>query len=520
MTSAPRNPAVAGCGEIAQRPAPGETPRSAVDLMVEAARRAGADADPGGRLLSRVEIVASVMSISLRHPDPGRLVAERLGLSGVRTLQSRIGGNIPQLLLNDLGAEIAAGRLDVALIVGGETIYSRKRTPAEAAADIDAPLPAGPGGAGVSPAEPEPAPLVGDDRPGWSDDEAVHQAATPTQVYPLFESALRAAAERGLDDHRRLVAELWSALAAVGSAAARPAAWSAKAWSPEEIGTPGPDNRWVVYPYTKLQCANIYTDQAGALLVCSPDAARAAGVADDRLVYLHAGADGADTQFYTGRRSLAESPGLRAVTGDVLAGAGVGVDDIARFDLYSCFPSAVEMAMRELGLAGPAGGDDRPLTTTGGLSFFGGPGNNYVTHSVGAMVDACRADPGSLGLVTGIGYFLTKHSAGVYSARPPERGYVRVDPAATKATIDRVPARTPAGPYAGPATVETTAVQYGRDGDPVLGLLAALTPDGRRALANCTDPSAMRSMVSEEWAGRAVELATDGTVNRLRLSSS
>ena len=506
MTSASRNPAVAGCGEIAQRTSPGETPLGTLDLMVEAARRAGADADPRRRLLARAEVVASVMSISLRHPDPGGLVAERLGLSGVRTLQSRIGGNLPQRLLNDLGAEIAAGRLDVALVVGGETVYSRKRTPADMAAEVDAPVPA---------SQTEPAPLVGDDRPGSSADELAHQAAIPTQVYPLFESALRAAAGLGIEEHRRRVAELWAGFAAVASSAARPAAWSAKAWSAEEIGTPGPENRWVVHPYTKLMCANIYTDQAAALLLCSPGAARAAGVPDDRLVHLHAGADGADTQFFTERRSLAESPGLRAVTGDVLAAAGVGVDDIARFDLYSCFPSAVQMAMRELGLAGPAGGDHRPLTVTGGLSFFGGPGNNYVTHSVGAMVDACRADPGSLGLVTGVGYYLTKHSAGVWSTRPPERGYVRVDPAATTAAIDTVPARVPAGPYSGPVTVEATAVQYGRDGEPVLGLLAGLTPDGRRALANCTDPSALASMVSEEWAGRAVQLSTDGTVNVL-----
>jgi acetyl-CoA C-acetyltransferase len=283
----------------------------------------------------------------------------------------------------------------------------------------------------------------------------------------------------------------------------------------EEIGTPSPANRLVSLPYTKLLNANIRTDQAAALLLCSPEAARAAGVAADRLVYLHAGADGADTQFFTQRASLAESPALRAVTGDVLAGAGIGVDDIARFDLYSCFPSAVQMAMRELGLAGPAGGDDRPLTVTGGLSFFGGPGNNYVTHSVGAMVDACRADPGSLGLVTGVGYYLTKHSAGLWSTRPPERGFVRVDPEATKARIAAVPGRSAAGAYAGPATVEATAVQYGRDGDPVLGLLAVLTPDGRRALANSTDPAALASMVGEEWAGRPVELTTDGTVNRL-----
>ena len=173
------------------------------------------------------------------------------------------------------------------------------------------------------------------------------------------------------------------------------------------------------------------------------------------------------------------------------------------------------MAMKELGLGGPAGGDDRPLTVTGGLSFFGGPGNNYVTHSVAAMVDACRADPGSLGMVTGIGYFLTKHSAGVYSTRPPAAGYVRVDPAAIQAVIDVSPARLPAGAYAGPATVETTAVQYGREGEPVLGVLSTLTPDGRRALANTIGPSALVSMTTEEWASRPVELTTDGTVNRL-----
>jgi acetyl-CoA C-acetyltransferase len=500
MTSAARTPAVAGYGEIVQHDIAGPELLSALDLAVEAARRAGADA--GGRLLERVELVAAVMSISLRHPDPGRLVADRLGLTGARTLQSRIGGNLPQYLLNDLGAEVAAGRLDVALIVGTESVYSRRKAPAEAIRELDKPLPAG-----------EPAPWFGDERPGWSDDEAAHQAALPNVIYPLFEAALRAEAGRDLEEHRRLVSELWARFAAVSGT--RAAAWSQKSWSAEEIRTPGPANRMVTYPYTKLMNANIFTDQAAAVLLCSPAAARAAGVPDGRLVYLHAGADGADTQFFTERWSLAESPGLRATARGALAGAGIGVDDIARFDLYSCFPSAVQVAMKELGLAGPAGGDDRPLTQTGGLSFFGGPGNNYVTHSVAAMVDACRADPGSMGLVTGIGYYLTKHSAGVYSTRPPDKGYVRVDPAATKSEIDVRPKRAPAGTYAGPATVEAAVVQYSREGDPAIGVLTTLTPDGRRALANCTDRSVLTSMVSEEWAGRQVELTSGGTVNLL-----
>jgi len=491
---------VAGCGEVTQHAVAGPELLGVVDLAAEAARRAGDDA--GGRLLERVEVVASVMSFALRHPDPGRLVADRLGLSRVRTLQSQVGGNMPQYLLNELGAEIAAGRLDVALIVGVENLHSRKKGEGVAFDPDSAPVR-------------EPAPLVGDARPGWSADELAHQAAAPRVVYPLFESALRAAGGRGLEEHRRRVSELWAHFAAVS--ATRPAAWSQKAWSAEEIGTPAPDNRMVVYPYTKRMCANMFTDQAGAVLLCSPEAARAAGVSEDRFVYLHAGADGVDRQFITERWSLAESPGLRATAGGALAGAGVGVDDIARFDLYSCFPSAVQTAMKELGLAGPAGGDDRPLTVTGGLSFFGGPGNNYVTHSVAAMVDACRADPGSRGMVTGVGWFLTKHSAGVYSTRPPEQGYVRVDPAATQTEIDAGPRRNPAGSHAGPATVEATVVQYNREGDPALAVLTTLTPDGRRALVNSTDPSVLKSMVTEEWAGRPVELRTDGTVNRLAL---
>jgi acetyl-CoA C-acetyltransferase len=118
-------------------------------------------------------------------------------------------------------------------------------------------------------------------------------------------------------------------------------------------------------------------------------------------------------------------------------------------------------------------------------------------------------------MVTGVGWFLTKHSAGLYSTRPPAGGFVRVDPAETQKAVDAHPRRSPAGAYAGPATVEATAVQYDRDGNPSLGVVTALTPDGGRALANTGDPAVLASMTTEEWAGRAIELVTDGSVNQL-----
>ncbi|MGH9038125.1 MAG: acetyl-CoA acetyltransferase [Acidimicrobiia bacterium] len=498
------HPVVVGVGEISQRP--GSDPvLDPLDLMAEAAWRAEADASAKRALLRAVEVVAVANILSWRHPDPGAALAGHLGLPDVRrTLLSTVSGTSPQFLLNELAAEIAEGRLSVALVTGCEAMYSRRRSGAVSSRWAELPWEdAGPV-----------ATIVGDGTPGSGPFEVAHQAAIPTQVYPLFETALRAAAGRSVEEHQQRVAGLWAEFSEV--AAARPEAWTRQTFAPGQI-LDGPDNRVVTFPYTKRMCANMSVDQAAAVILCSSEAARAAGVPEEAMVHLHAGADAHDTYLITQRWSLAESPAIAAMATDMLEAAGRGVDDVARFDLYSCFPSAVGVAMDALGLKGREGGDHRPLTVTGGLSFHGGPGNNYVAHSVAAMVEACRADPGSLGLTTGVGWFLTKHSAGLWSTAPPPGGYRRLDPAATQARVDATPRREPSGPWAGPATVEATAVSFDRDGTPTLGVVAALTPDGRRALANCHDAAALTTMTTEEWAGRPVQLATDGTVNTLQL---
>jgi acetyl-CoA C-acetyltransferase len=495
-------PVVVGVGEITQRP--GADPLlGPLELMAEAARRA--EADSGARsLLRSVEVVAVVRSRSWRHPNPGAALAADLRLPGVRrTLLSTTSGTSPQFLLNELAVDVAAGRLSAALVAGGEALYSERRGArpdsgwAEATGEDAGPR----------------AEIVGDRTVASGPFEAAHHAVLPAQVYPLFETALRATSGRGVEEHQRWVAELWADFSAV--AAGRPEAWTRRRYTPEEI-LGGDGNRMVIFPYTKRMCANVYVDQAAAVILCSAGAARAAGVRDEDMVFLHAGADAHDHYLITERWSLAESPAIAAIAADLLGAAGCGIDDVARFDLYSCFPSAVEVAMDALGLKGPEAGDHRPLTVTGGLSFHGGPWNNYVAHSIVAMVEACRADPGSRGLTTGVGWFLTKHSAGLWSTDPPAAGYRRIDPAATQARIDEGPRREPSGPYGGPATVEATAVTFDRDGTPRLGVVAALTPEGSRALANAHDPGVLAAMTTEEWSGRRVELATDGTTNTLR----
>jgi acetyl-CoA C-acetyltransferase len=355
--------------------------------------------------------------------------------------------------------------------------------------------------------------VLGDDRAGTDDYEMVHLAAAPTQIYPLFETALRAALGRTVEEHQVHTSELWATFAAV--AARNPHAWSREGWSAEDIRTTGPDNRVVTFPYPKRMCANIDVDQSAALLLCSYEAAVDLGVPEERLVFPLAGADAHDHFLFSERDSLCDSTAIAAAGRDALAAAGFGVDDVARFDLYSCFPSAVQIAMRALGLAGPLAGDDRPLTVTGGLGFAGGPANDYPTHAIAAMVDECRRDPGSIGMVSALGWYATKHSIGVYSTTPPPNGFTRVDTASTQARVDALPGRERAGSYDGEATVESTAVVYDRDAGPSFAIATTLTPDGRRALANSRDASVLASMVDEPWEGRSVRLTTDGATNTL-----
>jgi acetyl-CoA C-acetyltransferase len=498
----PRTAVIVGVGQVQQRPDDPTVALEPIDLLVGAAR--AADADSHAALLSLVDTVAVVSIVSWPYPDPGALLGRRLGLGDVRrTMTSTVGGNSPQLLVNTLVPQIEDRSADVVLLGGTECVYTRWRARREPKAWLD-----------WTTAHDPACPLViGDAHAPSSDYELAHGAAAPTQIYPLFETALRATASRRVDEHQIATSELWSRFSAV--AARNPHAWSRQALTPEEIRTVTLDNRVVSFPYPKRMCANIDVDQAAAILLCSYDTAKAAGVPDDRMVFPRSGADAHDHRYWSERAQLDASPAIAAASRAALAAGGITVDDVSRFDLYSCFPSAVQVGAHELGLAVAGTGDDRPLTVTGGLGFAGGPANNYPTHAIAAMVEACRTDPGSVGYVSALGWYVTKHSIGCYSTAPPPDGFGRVDPLVTQRSVDAQPRRQAAGAYDGTMTVEATSVIYERDGVPSLGIVAGLTPDGRRALANTRDGDVMVSMTVEPWEGRTVPVVTDGSTNQV-----
>jgi acetyl-CoA C-acetyltransferase len=215
-------------------------------------------------------------------------------------------------------------------------------------------------------------------------------------------------------------------------------------------------------------------------------------------VYLVGCGDATDHWYVSDRVNYWSSPAIRTAGRQALAQARLSIDEIDLFDLYSCFPCAVQIAADMLGVAVD---DPRPLTVTGALPYHGGPGNNYVTHSIASMVERLRATPGQRGLVTGVGWYLTKHAVGIYQSAPPAHDFARVDPAVYQATIDAEPHPELVLTPDGAATVETYTVTHDRDGNPSLGIVVARLADGRRCWANLTDADVLQRMEREEFIG-------------------
>ena len=264
--------------------------------------------------------------------------------------------------------------------------------------------------------------LVGDHQDPSHPVELAAGLIAPITYYPLFESAVRSAAGREPAEHTSWLGRL-GRFAAV--AAGNEHAWARDGLDAQAIATPTPANRMVAEPYPKLMTANIQVDQGAALLVCSNEAAEAAGVPPERRVYVHAAAQAHDHWLAGEREALHRSPALAACGRAALGQAGADIDDVAHLDLYSCFPSAVQVAGHELGI--DLEGDERPPTVTGGLTFAGGPGNDYCMHSLATMAARLREDGGDLGLATGVGWYLTKHAVAVMSARPPAEPFRSFD---------------------------------------------------------------------------------------------
>jgi acetyl-CoA C-acetyltransferase len=489
----PCTPVIIGVGQYLHRAATLEDGVEPVALMVAAVDAAIADA--GLTALPRtIDSLRVINLFSWRYGNPAWVLAQRLRTDAIELAYTTAGGNSPQALVNRSALDIAAGHADFVLLAGGEAWRTRMRVK-QAGTLVD----------WAKAPETEPPTVIGDELEMTHRAEADRGIYLPVQVYPLFESAIRAAERTPPDEHVAAIAQLWSRFSAV--AATNPHAWTTEPMTPEQIATVTSQNRIVGLPYRKVMNANNDVDMAAAIIMCSAERADSLGVPRHHWVFPHAGTDCHEHAFVSNRWSLAETPAIRIGGRRVLELAGAGIDDIAMIDLYSCFPSAVRLGAASLGID-----IDAQLTRTGGLSFAGGPWNNYVMHAIATIVGELRDRPGDRALVWANGGFLTKHSFGIYAADPPPQGFRHDHP---QREIDELPSRPLADGAAATtaAAIEAYTVMFERGGTPHQAIAACRLPDGRRAWATSSDLDTATALTDGEWVGREVTIDRTGALH-------
>lgn len=492
---------ITGWGQITQPKSATPPYLDPVDMMESAARDAGALS--GTRIWPLVDTVLVVRTQSRDLDEPGEEIARRLGIKPKLVRVSGIGGEVPQHFVNQAAGMLARGETRAVLICGAETFYPRSDADVRGEAALIQGIPHD---------------YDADDAVGSDELEQRHGLSLPIHGFPLFENALWAKSGLSREAWLARVGALWSGFSRV--AARHPNGWTRSELSAERIITPADDNRPICFPYTKRMVSLVMADLGAAVIMTTAGRAKALRGSTARPVYFLGGAFAKDRQrFMADKADFTRSPALIQAAARAQQRAGVSIADIEGFDLYSCFPCAVNVARNELGLRDD---DPRPLTQTGGLGFFGGPGSNYALHGIASLAENIASGKLRTGMASALGWFMHKYAVGIYADNPGARALTTddvqdlADPHAGEAPVARTEH------VQGGGTIETYTVVYARDHSPVRGLVYGRTDEGLRFVANSDeDDATFAALTAENQIGRQVNLTVESATgtNRAELLS-
>ena len=479
MTYQPNAPVIVGAGVAQQR---FDDPSDALEagLLMRVALENAAD-DAGSRALLKAADALLIPRGTWPYMHPGGIVAPASPM--LRTIVADI-GVLQQTLLSRACAMVADGSADIVLVCGGETKFRSLRSQITGIAAVDTVT------TGAVDERLVPAHEI------LTAEEISRGLPVPARQYAMIDTALRHAQGLTAEQHVELLADLWSGFSRV--AAANPDAWSRTVVDRDTFIDAPTSNPLMAWPYTKLHCSQWNVDQAAGLILCSAATAERFGIARDRWVFAHAGIESNLMVPFTRRADLHRAPAVAVVGDAVRDHCGVAPTDFEHLDLYSCFPAAVRVQMAELEL-----GADRQLTVTGGMTFAGGPLNNYTLQAMAAMARVLRADPTTRGLVTNLSGMLTKFGASAWSCTPPAQPFAAIDVSGNAATT--TPITTVDPDFVGSASTATYTVACD-EGAPVQGIVIGTSADGRRCLASTTDPALMSDMLNNDWCDRVIEV--------------
>jgi len=500
---------IVGIGELVhQVPNNLEAALSPLDLMEKATRLALEDTGVDG-LASQIDTLAVVRTFSdsgapLKSPfgdpvNPPRSVAKRLGIHPETAIYGEIGGHTPQSFVNEFSTKIASGLSEVVILVGAEALANQKalrraKVKTDWTDDTDGPV---------------------QDRLENSITDTLDIEQFPNEflnipsIYSVFENARRARLNLNRDEYARHCANLFSRFSDV--AANHPHSMFPESFDAEGIRTISSKNYSVSDTYSRAMVAKDGVNQGAALIMMSEAKARQFGIAPERWIYPIAGSETTDLTI-AHREDISRSVAMNVAYEAVLEAASLSVDEITCMDIYSCFPIAVFAACEAMGIDIH---DPRDLTLTGGLPFFGGPGNNYAMHSIVNVVKRLRTDSEGIGLVGSNGGFLSKHAIGIYASTPSQKGWCEADKSTLALKVNRQTSPDIATYADGRARIEGYSVEYNAKG-PKRGFVIGRLMDDRRfiGVTDRNDIETLESMLKSDPFDRDIYVTSKGPGNR------
>jgi len=476
-------PVIVGVGQLNDRAEDDASALDTLSLMRMALELA--DRDGGGGWLCQSEFLGIVeqMSWPTAHwPGPHKITPYLLAALHLTPryveLTSEPSGDSPVRLLNDAANLIGSGQVAVAAVVGGEALRTESRRGVRESTAA--------GGAAKQDLIRE----VTERRAGPFCKK--HGLLTPTDVYPLYENACRAAWRQSLSEAQAETAAIWSGMSA--AAVENPGAWIRRRHEPAELLAATPDNRPISFPYRKLMVANNSVNQGAAVILASVAKAREMGVPEERWVYLGPGAAAHEPDDFLARDRFDVSPSMQVSIQRTLELNELSSADLDCVELYSCFPCVPKMARRVL--SWPL---ERPHSVYGGLTFGGGPIGNSMMHAAVAMTEKLRVS-GRHGLIFGNGGIATHNHCIVLRRTAAAVPFPQSYDYQTEADALRGDVPSLNESYLGPGWVETFMVPFGRAGQPLFGTVVGRNPAGERFVCRVppTDDAGLKVLMSGE----------------------
>jgi len=488
-------PVIIGIGQCVHRPENLSEVKRPLDLIEMAIHKA--ERDSGIRdLAQKIDNLCLVNILSWPYDDPVSELSSRIDADPKQSAYTWVGATAPQWFVNRTAEKLFDGQSQLVLICGGEAFYSSKFEAKAKNSDFQ-----------LWNIPPKMDWMKGDKRDPLTSLELKYGLMFPINIYPLFENALRYHESLSIEEHQKDLGKFCSEFSSI--AAGNQYAWFRESKTVEDILEVSELNRMISFPYTKAMCSMMVVDQSAAVFLTNIKTARELGIPEEKWIFPLGSGDASDIWHISQRQNYYASPSAQVAADKAMEQAGVSLPEIDYFDFYSCFPSATRVVRNTLGISKT---DPRPLTITGGMPYFGGPGNNYSLHSICKMVELIRQNPSRIGMVHSLSWFINKHSIGIYSGISNKNQWHPLLPESYQKKLDKLKGPELVEEASGKAIVETYTVFHDREGMPANAVAIGRTDDKKRFLAKIdTGPEGLNSIMEQEFIGtKGKVLVRDG----------